>query len=360
MCNDVRYRYHFEPKKGWMNDPNGLVWFKGYYHAFFQHNPYAAHWDKMHWGHAVSTDLIHWDECDIALYPDMPYEDEGGCYSGSAIVKDDILYLFYTSVSAELGQTQSVAMSSDGFHFTKYEGNPVIAAFPADGSKEFRDPMVFRNPMYDAASNSSDNASIMPYGMVIGSDHDGHGRVLMYVSEDLLHWQYSHVLYESKDYELTIECPNFFPLGDKYVLMYCRMNYDAYSVRFVIGDFDGRNFVPQSECTPEAGPQFYAPQTFEAPDGRRIMIGWYYDWHRKVDEAAEYAGAFTIPRELTCRNNRIYSFPVAETAPLLTVADKVSGDIPCPVRPEVIHELHDTKGVEIFVNKGEWVTSIVY
>ena len=108
----MRLMYHFEPQKGWMNDPNGLVYFKGQYHAFFQHNPNPPQdgpirWGcgLVHWGHAVSEDLIHWEELPIALYPDQDYENKGGCYSGSAIEKDGRLYLFYTSVSHELGQT---------------------------------------------------------------------------------------------------------------------------------------------------------------------------------------------------------------------------------------------------------------
>ena len=169
-----RLRYHFEPKKGWMNDPNGLVWFRGQYHAFFQHNPYDTVWGPMHWGHAVSSDLLHWEELPIALYPDQPYENGGGCFSGSAIVKDDRLYLFYTSVS-KTAQTQSVAMSDDGIHFYKYEGNPVIASCP-EGHKNFRDPKVSR---IDGT-----------YYMVTGSGNSRAGQVLLFESEDLLHWEY--------------------------------------------------------------------------------------------------------------------------------------------------------------------------
>lgn len=358
---NTRYKYHFEPQKGWMNDPNGLVFFKGCYHAFFQHNPYAAHWDKMHWGHAVSTDLLTWKELDIALFPDMPYENEGGCYSGSAIVKDDILYLFYTSVSHELGQTQSLAISEDGIHFTKYEGNPVINHWPLQGSKEFRDPMVFANPKGG-------------YSMVIGSDHDGHGRVLMYNSSDLFHWNYSHVLYEATDYNSTIECPNFFPLEDKYVLMYSCMDFHTYSVRFVIGEFDGVNFVPERICTPEAGPQFYAPQTFETPDKRRIMIGWFFDWKREVAPNAVSAGALTVPREITLADGDIRTYPVREAASLLSsyphtdlskednkliIHNTSVGDLVCPLEIEHIEILEDTKGYELFVNNGLWSASIV-
>lgn len=137
----MRFQYHFEPKKGWMNDPNGLIYFRGQYHAFFQHNPYAPRWGKMHWGHAVSSDLIHWQELPIALYPDQAYENAGGCYSGSAVEKDGRLYLFYTSVSRRWGQTQSMAYSDDGIHFTKYAANPVISENPL-GYSDFRDPKV--------------------------------------------------------------------------------------------------------------------------------------------------------------------------------------------------------------------------
>jgi len=142
MTEQRRMKYHFEPQSGWMNDPNGLVYFRGQYHAFFQHNPYDTKWGPMHWGHAVSDDLLTWKELPIALTPDMPYENGGGCFSGSAVVKDDLLYLFYTSVSKEFGQTQSLATSADGIHFQKYEQNPIIRSFPPDGSKEFRDPKV--------------------------------------------------------------------------------------------------------------------------------------------------------------------------------------------------------------------------
>ena len=115
-----RLKYHFEPQKGWINDPNGLIYFKEKYHAFFQHNPFEPRWGQMHWGHAISDDLINWQEISIALYPDMPYENSGGCFSGSAIEKDGYLFLFYTSASNELGQTQSLAISEDGINFKKY------------------------------------------------------------------------------------------------------------------------------------------------------------------------------------------------------------------------------------------------
>lgn len=324
-------KYHFEPKKGWMNDPNGLIYYKGQYHAFFQHNPYSTHWDTMHWGHAVSKDLIHWQELDIALYPDQPYENDGGCFSGSAIVKDDRLYLFYTSVSHELGQTQSVAYSDDGITFHKYENNPIIKTFPSDGCAEFRDPKVYET------TNG--------YMMVIGSMGDGKGRVLRYYSDNLLDWNYAGILFEAEDYDKPIECPDFFPMEDKYVLMYSEIGKTEESVRFVIGSYDGDIFTPENDCRPEHGPQFYAPQTFLAPDGRRILIGWFYDWQRKVPKDAVRAGAFTIPRELRLDDNKIKMLPVREAAPYLTNSDNTI--------------ILDDDGVrELFINGGEESYSI--
>ena len=173
-----------------MNDPDGLVFFRGRYHIFYQHYPHAPRWGQMHWGHAVSTDLIHWEELPIALYPDMPYEDDGGCFSGSAVVKDDRLYLFYTSVSHELGQTQSVAYSDDGVNFRKYEDNPVISRNPL-GAVDFRDPKVtLINGVYH---------------MVVGSGDAETGKVLLFLSEDLLHWDYSGVLFEAAGFGPCIE-----------------------------------------------------------------------------------------------------------------------------------------------------------
>ena len=120
--------YHFKPEKGWVNDPNGLVYFNGYYHLFYQHCPdteYPFREQHMHWGHARSKDFINWEEMPLALCPDSPYDNEG-CWSGTAIVKDDTLYVFYASITTPKGadrrvESVSVAYSKDGINFTKYE-----------------------------------------------------------------------------------------------------------------------------------------------------------------------------------------------------------------------------------------------
>jgi len=347
-----RLKYHFEARKGWINDPNGLIYYRGQHHAFFQYYPYATKSGQKHWGHAVSDDLISWRELEVALVPDMPYEDSGGCWSGSAIEKDGKLWLFYTSVSHGLGQTQSVAVSGDGVRFEKCALNPVSPAPPKDGSEDFRDPKVLR---------FKDR-----YLMVCGTGKDGVGKVALYESSDLLRWEYAGVLYQNAGYGPALECPDLFPLGDRYVLMFSKMGLHTHSVQFIVGGFDGCKFTPIAEQTPEGGPQFYAPQTYIDPRGRRIMIAWLYDWVRKPDPEADYAGAFTIPRELTIKNDRVSAYPVEEARHLLTAEDvlvRTTGNSVTLLHPELelkyegdvsdVAVLRDTKTLEVFVNKGE-------
>lgn len=346
-----RLKYHFEPKNGWMNDPNGLVFFRGKYHAFFQHYPYAPKWGQMHWGHAVSADLIHWEELPIALFPDKPYENAGGCYSGSAVVKDDLLYLFYTSVSKELGQTQSVAISSDGVNFTKYSDNPVIKKNPVDSNKDFRDPKVTK--IGDI------------YYMVCGSGKNHVGKILLFSSQNLLEWDYSGVLFSSKKHGSVLECPDFFPFNDKYLLVFSQMGKKTHSTVFIYGDFDKRKFTPISFHSPEAGPHFYAPQTFLDNNNRRIIIGWLYSWDKKLDKGAHYAGALSIPREIKIVNGKICTFPVYEANHLIKKDDEfvnikknslsIKGKSKLKYKGTIndVNILRDTKTVEVFINSGE-------
>ena len=149
----MRQRYHFMGETGWINDPNGLIYYKGKYHFFFQFNPYYGHWDYMHWGHAVSGDMLHWEYLPIALAPSESYDDHmrGGCFSGSAIEHDDKLFLMFTGVTNDgkgFEQVQCIAYSEDGIHFEKYAGNPVLT--PPDGvpSHQFRHLFQFSSPYF--------------------------------------------------------------------------------------------------------------------------------------------------------------------------------------------------------------------
>lgn len=355
MRDIPKLKYHFEAEKGWINDPNGLCFFQGRYHAFFQHNPFGPRWGTMHWGHAVSDDLVHWEELPIALFPDMPYENSLGCFSGSAMEKDGVLYLMYTTVSKERGQTQSIVTTRDGVHFEKYPGNPVISQNPMDPeNRDFRDPKIV----------SWGNE----YRMVCGTGVNGLASILLYRSKDLLHWEYMGPIFQSRNYGPVAECPDLFPLGDKWVLVFSRMD-ESHASQYVVGAFDGEHFTPESFQLAEKGTQFYAAQSFEDPKGRRIVIAWVHDWDEaNISDDDVRTGCFSIPREVTLQDGKIRLYPVAEAQGLLTDND------PCLRREErklqIIHDgkvlfnlpetavqdvkvLRDTHICEIFINGGE-------
>lgn len=350
--------FHFQNQKGWMNDPNGLIYYKGKYHAFFQHYPYAPRWGQMHWGHAVSENLLDWEELDIALCPDEPYENDGGCFSGSAIEKDGRLYLFYTSVSHELGQTQSVAFSDDGITFTKYENNPVIKESPLGSNREFRDPKVFE---YEGG-----------YRMVVGAGIDNIGKLLLFKSDNLLDWEYVGELISDLDFGPCIECPDVFEIDGKWVMMFSSIKSRPHRVNFAVGLFDGEKFIFDNSDDPffslEIGPDFYAPQTFEAPDQRRILISWMYNWSKSIPAGATHVGAFTIPRELKFNfDDKLTMRPIKEVMPFIKKESKyVSYDegllcvryegktlfkIPLAEEPKT-EILEDVGTVEVFLDGG--------
>ncbi|AQU50428.1 hypothetical protein ARA01_10285 (plasmid) [Leuconostoc mesenteroides subsp. mesenteroides] len=181
--NNTRYRlgYHIMAPSGWINDPNGFCYFQGYYHIFYQHYPNDSKWGPMHWGHARSKDLVHWESLPIALTPGDK-EDEDGCFSGSAVVYNGKMYLIYTGHhyygdgdSDHFWQNQNLAISEDGIHFEKYENNPIISQAPEDNTQHFRDPKVWYN-----------NGK---WYLILGSQNKQElGRVLLYKSDNLIDW----------------------------------------------------------------------------------------------------------------------------------------------------------------------------
>ena len=258
--------YHFRPRKGWINDPNGLVFFKGYYHVFYQHAPdFEVPWKQpMHWGHARTKDFITFEELPVALYPDKLY-DTDGCWSGTAIVKDGVLYLFYASIRKDTEghhayQTVSVATSTDGIHFEKYAGNPVIDHFPADGGKDFRDPAVcFANGHYYCV-------------MATGHPETKTGRLLLYQSNDLLAWHYLGIMSEWANCKYT-ECPSFLPAENGFLLTasVCPLDKRHYfSVMY--GKFQNGTFTPHTADEVDKGPDQYAGQAFRDHLGRNVLL----------------------------------------------------------------------------------------
>lgn len=317
-----RPRYHFLPPAYWMNDPNGLIQWRGEYHLFYQHNPVAADWGVMHWGHARSRDLIHWEHLPIALAPTPGGPDKDGCWSGCAVDDGGVPTLMYTGVRP---QVQCLATgSADLLTWTKYPSNPVIAAAPEGfGPDDFRDPRVWREGG--------------AWHVVIGSTTAaGLGAVLHYRSDDLRRWEFLGPLFCGAD-EATgrvWECPDFYLLGDRYVLV-----TSPVPLRRTIwfsGTYDGLAFHPQAQGTVDHGGHFYAPQTLMDAHGRRIMFGWV--WEGRTPEAqrsAGWAGVMSLPRVVSLLpDGALGAEPAAEVTTLrgehvgyegLTLSSALSG-----------------------------------
>lgn len=360
--NDLNYTgkllYHFRPSKGWNNDPNGLVYFNGYYHVFYQYAPdYEIPWKQpMHWGHARTKDFLEWEELPIALTPSEKY-DGGGCWSGTAIVKDGRLFLFYAAI-AEVS-TIAIAVSDDGINFKKYEGNPVIATYPSDGGPDFRDPAVcFIDGRYYCVIAS-------------GNPEKKTGVLLLYKSDDLFSWDYVGVMSEWENSRYT-ECPSFVEAGDgKYLLTASVCPYDSVHFFSVMhGGFSDGRFRIEHTAEIDKGPDQYAGQVFRDHLGRALLITWIPGW--------SYSGAFernigcmSVPREITFKGGRLTAFPIEEVRHLLTDSDPAVKRtengfiIERNGRPPVIYsgELNEVKIlrdgciIEVFVNGGEVVYS---
>lgn len=295
-----RPRYHFLPPKFWMNDPNGLIHFKGKYHLFYQHNPFGPLWGNMTWGHAVSRDLVRWKHLPHALHPDRPY-DKDGVFTGCAVYNDGVPTIVYTGVRTEC---QCIATSRDMVRWTKHPGNPVVSA-PPEGMEVtgFRDPDVWREGK--------------TWYMVVGSGIKGvGGAVLLYKSKDLAQWDYvrpAHV--GNADETGTMwECPNFFPLGSKHVLIVSTLGRAIYFV----GTWRNGRFTPQLQGELDQGGSFYAPQVFRDNAGRRIMFGWLRERRSNAAQtAARWSGVQSLPRVLTLgRDGKLASEPAPEVESL--------------------------------------------
>ena len=323
IAPEDRPAFHLSARVGWMNDPNGFSFYQGRYHLFYQYHPYDSHWGPMHWGHAVSKDLLRWEYLPAAMAPDMPYDREG-CFSGSAIgLEDGRHLLMYTGVSEEMGpdgaphmvQTQNLAFG-DGIEYTKYAGNPVITAadLPEGGSRyDFRDPRLWRE-----ADGS--------YRAIIANDGaDCGGQMLMYRSDDLAHWTLDHVVARNGGrLGLMWECPDLFELDGTHVLLGSAQDmlprgfeyHNGNGTFALLGEIDpetGR-FEALSDQAIDYGIDFYAPQTLLTPDGRRVMIGWMQNWDtcNLRTKPTPWFGQMSLPRELSVRGGRLCQAPIRE------------------------------------------------
>jgi fructan beta-fructosidase len=310
----LRPQFHFSSRRGWNNDPNGMVYYKGEYHLYYQHNPYGWSWGNMHWGHAISRDLVHWEELPIAIYP-RQFGD--WVFSGSAVVdwkntsvfragSDDVLVAAYTST----GRGECIAYSNDrGRTWTDYDGNPVVKHLG-------RDPRLFWHE---------------PTGrwvMAVYNEGEKKQNVDFYTSPDLKAWKFQSRI------EGFYECPDIFELpvdGDaankKWVLT-------AASSEYMIGTFDGKSFTPETPKLPgHRGNAFYAAQTFSdipPTDGRCIQIGW----GQMATPGMPFNQMMCFPCELTLRTTpdgiRLHFEPVKELSLLRAKTHRVSKQ---PLKP---------------------------
>jgi beta-fructofuranosidase len=307
-ADPLRPQYHFLPAHNWMNDPNGPIFFRGRYHMFHQYNPQSAVWGNMHWAHATSFDLIHWKHEPIAISPTPNGPDCDGVFSGSAIVDGTIPTIIYTGVAPPSSdaeatlrdghhiwrETQCLAVAQDqDLRVWKKLSGPVIAAPPAGLQVTgFRDPHVWRE---------GDR-----WMLILGSGiRDQGGAILLYTSPDLRHWTYLHPLVQAapsgKDSANPVdtgdmwECPDFFPLGDKHVLLISTMG----KVRWKVGTYAQQRFTPEKEGVVDWG-SYYAAKTMLDREGNRILWGWIPETRPDADLiAAGWAGALSLPRVLS-------------------------------------------------------------
>lgn len=323
----LRPQFHFSSRRGWNNDPNGLVFYQGEYHLFYQHNPYGWNWGNMHWGHAVSRDLVHWKELPIALYPDQ----HGTMFSGSAVVdwsntagfqtgRERPLVCIFTAAGKPF--TQGLAYSNDrGRTWTKYAKNPVLPHIGGDN----RDPKV----IWYAPENK--------WIMALYLDKNDYA---LFESRDLKDWRRICDV----PFPGTTECPEFFEIavdGNKHNT---RWVFYGGNGRYLVGKFDGKTFKPESGPHPlNLGNCFYASQTFtDIPpaDGRRILI----PWGQVSLPGMPFNQMMGLPVELTLQTTdegmRLRAYPVRELASLRTKTIKLK---PQPLRPG-LNPLAEVKG----------------
>lgn len=305
-----RPSYHFTPLYGWMNDPNGMVYKDGEYHLYFQYNPYGSKWGNMHWGHAVSKDLVHWEHLDPAIARDPV----GHIFSGSSVVDKkntagfgkDAIIAIYTNNSVNHDEVQCIAYSNDnGRTFTKYEGNPVLTPF--DGLKDFRDPKVF---WYEKGKC---------WYMIVSADKE----TRFYKSKNLKKWTYVSAFGKGMGQQpCQYECPDFFQLpvnGDKKKMKWVMtMNinpgcwFGGSATEYFVGDFDGKKFTcPDANEVKwlDWGKDHYATVTFSNTGDRVLGITWMSNWqYANLTPFKQNRGANGLPRELKLyeKNGKYY------------------------------------------------------
>lgn len=307
FADNDRLQFHLMPPEGWLNDPNGLCWFHGFYHVFFQYSPKEPLGGLKSWGHYRSKDFIHWEYMGEPVKPDTDY-DRDGAYSGCAFTGDGLLELFYTGNVKHAGDYDYIndgreahvlyMSSADGVHFSEKELLLSNKDYPADYTCHVRDPKVWKEKD--------------TYFMVLGGrKKNGAGAVLLYSSMDKKNWKFQKEVSDKEGFGYMWECPDVISFGEKTVLSFCpqgleREEYlyeNKYQSGYVLWN-GGTGLKSRGSFTEwDRGFDFYAPQTFTDGTGRQILIGWagmidtYYGNERTVRRGWQHA--LTVPRELT-------------------------------------------------------------
>ncbi|MEZ9128358.1 glycoside hydrolase family 32 protein [Vibrio splendidus] len=323
-----REHYHYQAPVGWINDPHGLIQYQGKYHLFYQHHPFTGKWGTMHWGHAVSEDLIHWETLPEALAPSEEYDgwDGGGIFTGSAVNNDGVMTLFYTGC-AQARQVQCMATSTDGINFDKYDGNPILSD-PPEGINlhDFRDPKVWKHDgSWYMVTGVTDGVS----DLINPSNYEtnGFGKVCLHRSENLTDWEFVGYCVESMgELGTMLECPNIFKLGDKHVLMYSPMGMQQRQVVYLVGDLDYQTgkFHWSTMGSLDWGFDYYAPQVFDDENGRTLIQAWigswpFMPWCDGTYDTSElgWYGSITLAREVSlCHDGKLKFTPVQEVEKL--------------------------------------------
>ncbi len=348
-----RPAYHLFTAANWINDPNGPCYYNGYWHMFFQHNPYIADFGPMGWGHVRSPDLVHWEHCPIAIMPSPDSYDAAGCWSGSVVIHDGLPTMIYSGVAdmtlwsadddlppsdrqripqgyyhefvLEIDQeTQCIATSTDNLQtWQKHPANPVIPAIP-----EGLDLIGFRDPFLWKENDGR-------WYMLLGSGIKGIGGVaLLYRSPDMINWEYLNPLYIGNPAQSGInwECPNFLDLGKKHMLVVSPHGRPVYW----LGDYAKHRYTPDGPPRRlDWGDVFYAPNSLLDPSGRWLMWGWIREARpRDQYAAARWASCLTLPREISLDDSgNLNVKPAGElqqlrTATLIEDTLSVSSDSP--------------------------------
>lgn len=308
FVNDMqRPIYHYMPRRNWMNDPNGLLQWQGTYHLFYQHNPNAAVWGNMHWGHATSSDLVYWQQQPIALAPTPNSPDADGCWSGVIVNDHGTPTMIYSGCQLRDDLDPGIqlpcrAVSYDNLQsWEKDASNPLFMP-PVDlDLLAFRDHCIWR----------SDDS----WFQLIGAGIRGQGgTALLYQSSDLRHWDYLGPICIGDNRETgdIWECPDLFTIDGQHALIVSPIPLRR--ALGMTGSFDGRRFTPQQRYEIDAGGCLYAPQSFIDDQGRRIMFGWLWEERPEPEQIeAGWSGVLSLPRQIWLRaDGRLGFSPLPE------------------------------------------------